>query len=178
MRTEKKYLAVHTSYHSCYTRGCLLGRAWRRVGDVYADNHRVRVEPILVSKFMIDSTKLEVDLQSNVRKVRSCSRLEFFMFKPHAYGANATVDVAKLLNQIVSAGVTVWQDDDEKLRSLAFTEIKVFFQIIFVHIAYCDCPLRTGIIHIFFTKGIPKGFDETDNGTVERSFLPLQVLMM
>lgn len=79
MRTDKKYLTIHTSYHGCYTRGCLFGRPWRRVGDVYANDHRIRVERSLVSKFMIDSTKLEVDLQSNVRKVRNCFRLEFFL---------------------------------------------------------------------------------------------------
>ena len=137
------------------------------MGDVYANDHRIRVERSLVSKFMIDSTKLEVDLQSNVRKVRNCFRLEFFSFEPHAYGANATVDVANLLNQSVSAGVTVWQDDDEKAEPLAFTELKLLVQGMFVRVGYCDCPLLTIMIHISIAKAIAKGADEIINSFVE-----------
>lgn len=146
--------------------------------DVYADNHRILVERCEILESVIDSFKLEIDFQCNVRKVssiRSGGLVEFLVRIQEAYCIDALGDVAKFLDLLVCCRIIVRQDYDEKANLLPYTLVEFPFKGGFI--SSID-PLRPQVnwpTDFVFAKGFLKGGEEIWKSLAEITLVDLMV---
>ena len=130
----RKYLVINAGYHGCHTWRCPFGWAWRRVCHVYANDHGIRVEWRLISKDVIDASKLEVNLQSNVRIVLTCS-LDGCLVESlrrtvtqNTYSVDAVINIPEFLDVLVGTRVIIGQDDQKQADTFVLTVQEMLFK--------------------------------------------------